>query len=224
MRKTVHIAAAALITAAVGLMFASPANAAGSDVLTTGSVGGNNVAVGNVASSGLKASTNAVFATGSSNVSCATSNFSGSILTNPAAGGVATESLTAQTFTSCTPHITGVTKVNSITVNNLPYTAAVDGTAKTIKLTPGSAGPIQATVSLQSILGAVTCVYTANNASNANEVDGTTSNTDNSINFSSAGFKKSSGSGLCPSTASLTASYAPVGDTSVTGSPAVFVQ
>jgi hypothetical protein len=107
-------------------------------------------------------------------------------------------------------------------VNNLPYNASVQGT--TIILTPGSSGAIQATVSLQSILGAVTCVYTANNANDANEVDGTTSNTDNSISFSGAGFKKTSGSGLCPSTASLTATYAPADDTSVSGSPAVFVQ
>jgi hypothetical protein len=221
MRKTVHIAAAALITAAAGLMLATPASAATTDVLTVGSTGGTNVNVNDVAASGLKSGSNAVFATGSSNVSCATSSFSGTVLTNPAAGGTATESLTAQTFTSCTPHITGVTKVNSITVNNLPYNAAVQGT--TIKLTPGSAGAIQATVSLQSILGAVTCVYTANNANNADEIDGTTSNTDNSINFSSAGFKKTSGSGLCPSTAALTATYAAVVDNNQ-GGQKVFVQ
>jgi hypothetical protein len=224
MRRTVSLAAAALIATAVGLFIAAPAHAAGtSDVLTTGSVGGANVAVNDVISSSLKSGTSAKFTTqsgGTSGVTCTASTFTGTVLTNPAAGGDATESLTAQTFGSCTSNITGVTAVQSIIVNNLPYNADVNGTSKAITLTGGTAGVIQATVKLSTLFGTVTCAYQAN----SNTITGTTSNTDNSLAFTNAGFSKSSGPIVCPSTSFLTATYAPAADTTVTGSPAVFVQ
>jgi len=223
MRKIIHIAAV-LTTAAVAVLVASPAHAAGASVLTTGSVGGANVAVNDVVSSGLKSGTSAKFNTtsgGTTGVTCTVSAFSGTVLTNPAAGGVATESLTTQSFSSCTSNISGVTAVQSIVVNNLPYGASVNGTSKAITLTGSSAGtPIQATVKLTTVIGTVTCVYRAN----GNAIAGVTSNTDNSLAFTNQPFTKSSGPFVCPGSSFLTATYAPARDTTAAGSPLVFVQ
>jgi hypothetical protein len=223
MRKILNVAAI-LTAATVAVLVASPSYAAGSNVLTTGSVGGTNVAVGDVISSGLKSGTSATFFTtagGTSGVTCTVSAFSGTVLTNPAAGGIATESLTTQTFSSCTSNIFGVTAVQSIIVNNLPYNASVNGTSKAITLTgTSSSAPIQATVKLSTVLGTVTCVYRAN----SNTVAGVTSNTDNSLAFSSQGFTKFSGPNVCPGSSFLSATYAPARDTTAAGSPLVFVQ
>jgi hypothetical protein len=222
MRKIVRLAAL-LTTAAVAVLVASPAHAAGGAVLTTGSVGGTAVAVNDVVSSGLKTGTSAKFTTtsgGTTGVTCTVSAFSGTVLTNPAAGGIATESLTTQSFTSCTANIGGVTAVQSIIVNNLPYNAAVDGTAKTITLTgTSSTAAIQATVKLSTLIGTITCVYKAN----SNTVAGVTSNTDNSLTFTNQPFTKSTGPAVCPGSSFLTAQYAPAKDTTA-GGALVFVQ
>jgi hypothetical protein len=220
MRLFAKSAAVLLTVAAAGFFIASPASAAGSNVLTTGSVGGANVAVGDVVSAALKSGTSASFVSGSSTVTCTTSQFTASVTSNPAAGGSAGESLSAQTFANCTAHITGVSRVNSITVNNLPYVTSIDGSTKAVSLSAGAAGPVQATISLQSFFGAVICSYRPTSGS----LSGTGSNTDNSITFSGQALTKSSGSGLCPGTSTFGASYAPSLDTSVAGSPAVFVQ
>ena len=212
--------AAVLMTLAAGVLFASPAHAIDAvNVLTTGSLGGANVAVGDVISSSLKSGTTANFfttATGTTGVKCSVSQFTGSVLTNPGAGGVATESLTAQTFSSCTSNIFGVTAVNSITIQNLPYSASLDGTSKVLTVT----GTIRAAVSLQSVLGAVNCTYQRSSGSFTGNAD----NADNSLNFGNVQFTKLSGSGLCPSNSFFTATYAPARDTTVAGSPLVFVQ
>jgi len=180
--------------------------AAASNVLTIGSTSGTAVAVNDILTSGLKSGTKATFfstSTGTTGVTCTASTLTAKVLTNPASSGTATESLTGQTFTTCTANVTGVTKVNSITVNNLPYNTSVTSAgAVTVS------GTIQATVSLQSIIGAVTCVYKSTNAT----LTGTTSNTDNSINFSNQSFTKSSGPTLCFANVFLTAHYAKVLD------------
>lgn len=220
MRLFAKSAAVLLTVAAAGFFIASPANAAGSNVLTTGSVGGPNVAVGDVVSASLKSGTSASFVSGSSSVTCTTSQFTATVTSNPAAGGSAGESLTAQTFSNCSASIFGVTRVNSITVNNLPYVTSINGTTKAVSLSAGAAGPVQATISLQSLFGAVICSYRPTSGS----LSGTGSNTDNSITFSGQALTKSSGSGLCPGTSTFGAVYAPSLDTSVAGSPSVFVQ
>jgi hypothetical protein len=120
MRLFAKSAAVLLTVAAAGFFIASPAHAAGSNALTTGSVDGPNVAVGDVVAASLKSGTNATFVSGNSSVSCSSSQFTAGVTSNPAAGGTAGESLTAQTFSSCTASIFGVSRVNSITVNNLP--------------------------------------------------------------------------------------------------------
>lgn len=193
-------------TAAALSLTAVPAFAA-TPVLTT-SAGA--VAVGDVLTAPLASGTSATLyssATGTSGIKCSSSQFTASVTANPAAPGTATESVSGHTFAagSCTSNVLGVTGVSSITVDNLPYTASVaSGGALTVS--PGSAGAIQTTVKLSTLLGSITCVY------QAPSLTGTANNSDSSINFTNQQFTKVSGSSLCFSSGFFTAKYAPVTD------------
>ncbi|MDT0438450.1 MULTISPECIES: Tat pathway signal sequence domain protein [Streptomyces] len=192
---------------------ATPASAAG-NVLTTGSAGGTAVAVGDTLTAPLASGTSATLyssATGTSGVKCTSSTFTAKVTANPAAPGTATESVTGQSFTSssCTSNVTGVTGVSSITVDNLPYTTAVTSSGA-LTVSPASGSTIQTTVKLATLLGTITCVY------QAPSLTGTSSNTDNSINFTNQAFTKTSGSSLCFSSGYFTAKYAPVQDNGAT--------
>ncbi|MET7452021.1 Tat pathway signal sequence domain protein [Streptomyces sp. NPDC005574] len=200
--------------AALTLPAVAPASAADSAVLTTGGPGGTAVAVGDVLTAPLATGTAATLyssATGTSGISCTSSQFTATVTDNPAAPGTATESLTAHTFASgsCTSNVLGVTSVTSITVNNVPYTTSVasDGT---VTVTPASGSTIQTTAVLRTLLGSITCVY------QAPSLTGTASNTDNSINFANQHFTKTSGSSLCFANGYFTAKYAPVTDGTAT--------
>ncbi|MDQ1049448.1 Tat pathway signal sequence domain protein [Streptomyces sp. V4I2] len=198
---TLTAAVAALILPAV-----SPASAADGTVLTTGGLGGTAVAVGDVLTAPLATGTTATLyssATGTSGISCASSQFTATVTDNPAAPGAATESLDAHTFGGCTANVVGVLGVTSITVNNLPYTTTVtsDGT---VTVTPASGSVIQTTVVLRTLLGSINCVY------QAPSLVGTADNADNSINFTGQEFTRTSGSSLCFANGYFTAKYAPV--------------
>ncbi|MFJ8544838.1 Tat pathway signal sequence domain protein [Streptomyces sp. NPDC093586] len=205
--------------AALTLPTALPASAAASatPVLTTGSVGGTPVAVGDTLTAPLASGTSATFhssATGTTGVSCTASQFTVSVTDNPAAPGTATESLTAHTFdsSSCTSNVTGVLGVNGIRVDNLPYTTTVSSDG-TVRVTPPSGSAVRTTVTLRTLLGSVNCVYQAPGLS------GTASNADNGITFTDQHFTKVSGSSLCFANGYFTANYAPVTD----GGAKVFV-
>ncbi|WP_369173215.1 Tat pathway signal sequence domain protein [Streptomyces sp. R28] len=194
--------------AALTLPMAVPASAADGTVLTTGSVGGTAVAVGEVLTAPLASGSAATFyssATGTSGISCTSSQFTATVADNPGAPGTATESVSAHTFdaASCTTNVVGVLGVTGITVNNLPYSAAVasDGT---VTVTPAEGSVIQTTGVLRTLLGSINCVYQAPSLS------GTASNVDNTINFNRAQFTKVSGSSLCFANGYFTAKYAPV--------------
>ncbi|MBV6701241.1 Tat pathway signal sequence domain protein [Kitasatospora aureofaciens] len=214
---TAAIAALALAATAVG-----PAQADATAVLTTGSLGGPAAAVGDVLTASLLSGTAATFydgATSTNGISCANSSFSATVTANPAAPGNAVEQLNTQTFDSCTSNVLGVTGVQSISVDNLSYTNTVgDGAGSPVTLSPGTAGPMQTTVVLNTILGSVNCVY-----QQATSISGTTDNTATSIGFAAQPFALTSGSGLCFQTGYFTATYGPVTDTSVAGSPAIYV-
>jgi len=217
MRYSRTIVATAVASVSLALMSA-PAYADSTAVLTTGSLAGANATDGDVLTAALSSGTTAFFATtsgGTTGVSCTASSFSATVVDNPAAPGTATESTTAQTFGTCTANIVGVTKVNSVVVANAPFatTVASDGT---VTVTGTSTAPIQTTLSLGTILGSISCVY------QAASIAGVASNTDNSITFTNQVFPKTSGSILCPSNGYFTASYAPVQDTTVSGSPSIF--
>ncbi|WP_221356092.1 Tat pathway signal sequence domain protein [Streptomyces beigongshangae] len=220
MRTRTSLALACAVTA-LALSAAGPASAADGTVLTTGGAGGTAVAAGDVLSASLAAGTSATLyssATGTSGVSCSSSAFVARVLDNPAAPGTATESVTAHTFdsASCSSNVTGVLGVTRVTVDNLPYTAAVSS-GGSLTITPPAGSSIQTTAVLRTLLGTVTCVYRAPSLS------GTVNNADNSISFSKQQFIKFSGSSLCFNNGYFTAKYAPVADTSQAGGPAVFV-
>lgn len=180
----------------------TPAAAAGA-VLTTA---GGDVAVGDVLNASLATGTNATLyssATGTSGVTCASSEFAATVTDNPEAPGTATESLTAHSFGNCSANVVGVLGVTSITVNNLPYTASASSDG-TLTVTPASGSTIQTTVVLRTLLGSINCVY------QAPSLTGTSDNTDSSITFTAQQFTKSSGSSLCFANGYFTAKYAPV--------------
>ncbi|MEV7394076.1 MULTISPECIES: Tat pathway signal sequence domain protein [unclassified Streptomyces] len=208
------------VTAALSALTLLPAgsvSAAGS-VLTYGSTGGNAVSVGDVLTASLASGTKAALATtsgGSTGITCTGSSLSATVTSNPAAPGTATESATSQTFSGCTSNVLGVTGVQSVTVNNLPYTtSAASGGAVTVTAASGST--IQTTVVLSTLLGTVNCVYRASGLA------AVSSNTANSLTFTNQAFTKASGSALCAASGYFTAAYAPVVDSSASGSPAVY--
>jgi hypothetical protein len=200
--------------AALSIPAAVPASAADTPVLTTGSAGGTAVAAGDVLSAPLASGTSATLyssATGTSGVTCSSSEFTATVTDNPAAPGSATESVTGHSFdsSSCTSNVVGVTGVSSITVDNLPYTATVSSDG-TLTVTPASGSVIQTTVKLRTLLGSITCVY------QAPSLTGTASNDDSSISFTAQQFTKTSGSSLCFGNGYFTAKYAPVTDNGAT--------
>jgi hypothetical protein len=218
MRKLVYLGvatAAALLTT----LAAAPAMADTGGVLTVGSVGGTNAAVGDTIDAALQSGGAATFhsaAGGTTGVSCATSAFSTTVTDNPAAPGVATETLGTQTFADCTANVPGVTGVSSVVVDNLPYSTTVDS-ADVVTVSGSDTVLIQTTIKLRTLLGTVTCVYRAN----GNVVTGVASNTDNSISFTDQQFNKFSGPGTCFANGFFTAKYAPITDT--TQSASVYV-
>ncbi|MEE1821868.1 Tat pathway signal sequence domain protein [Streptomyces sp. BE20] len=216
------VAVAAALTAGAAPASAASRTAAEVSVLTTGGAGGPAVAVGDVLVAPLAAGSRATFsstADGSTGVSCGISPFTARVLGNPAAPGTATESLTGLTFGSCTANVTGVTSVRSLTVGNLAYHVAVGGGAGLpVVLTPGAAGPIQASAVLNSWFGTLTCTYRLSGA-----FTGTADNATHGLAFRNERFVKSDGSGLCPGEGYFSATYGPLVDTSRAGSPPVHV-
>ncbi|MET7962839.1 Tat pathway signal sequence domain protein [Micromonospora zamorensis] len=216
------LVALALLT---GLVAATPASADPSaalagNVLTYPTAGGTAVAVNDVIQASLKTGTNATFynsTSGTTGIKCAASSFSAKVLTNPIAPGTATESLTAQSFGTCTTNVFGTTGVQSIALNNLPYATSVTS-AGVVKISGTTAAPVQSTVVLNSLLGAITCVY----RTSTNSLTGAAVNTTNSITFTNQPFTKFSGPSLCFGTAYFSATYSPVRD-STKGNAAVYV-
>jgi hypothetical protein len=205
----------AAVAAMSTVLFGAPAFADTGAVLTAG---GQNVAVGDTLSASLVSGGVAFFATssgGTSGVSCSVSTFSASVSGNPAAPGTASESITGQTFGTCTSNVVGTTGVNGVTVTSLPMvtTVASDGT-----VTVGStAAPVTTSIKLRTLLGSITCGYTAANGS----ISGVASNTNNSIAFANQPFNKASGSVLCPSNGYFTATYSPITDNTAGGAAVV---
>ncbi|WP_433087513.1 Tat pathway signal sequence domain protein [Dactylosporangium sp. CA-052675] len=212
----------ALCAALAAVLAATPAYADTVDVLTYGSAGGTNVTDGDALTAPIKAGTLATFSAtpgSTSLIKCADSAFGATVVSNVAAAGTAKESLTLQSFGTCTPvGIPAVSGVQSIVVDNLPYATTVDS-AGAVLVTGTAAAPIQTTIKLKSALGTVTCVYRAD----ADLVSGVASNADQSITFTNQKFNRFSGPSACFPNGYFTASYGPVADTSVAGSPLVYV-
>jgi hypothetical protein len=193
------------LTAAVGAallttMIAGPAYAT-SAVLTSGSLGGP--ATSGTVSSGLKTGNVATFfepgtTTG---VTCSTSSLGGTVGTNPTAPGTATLTGSNLTFASCTENIAGAIGVKSLATTNSPYTSSVSSSGAV-----SVSGPINAQVVLNTILGTITCTYTAAS------VNGTALNGDNSITFANQRFTKVTGPSTCFGSIDFSGIYAPIKD------------
>jgi hypothetical protein len=221
MRRYLYLAVAAP-TALLMALSAAPALAATHDVLTTGKVGGTNVKVGAILKAGLAKGTSAGFfntSSGTMGVKCTKSSFSAKVTANPAKPGTAKESLTTQSFSSCTSNIAGVTSVKSVKLANLPYKVTVsDASGFPVKVSgTSSSKPLKTTIVLNTVIGTVTCVYSVAS------ISGKASNSGNTNSFSKQKFKKSSGPSTCFSSGFFTAKYGPITNSSVKGSPKVFV-
>jgi hypothetical protein len=221
-RKYLYLAmAAASVTAlAAPAVAAQAAPAAKPNVLTIAKAGGKAVKAKDKLSASLAKKATAVFKLGSlATVTCKSSTFTAVVVKNPTAPGTATESQTAETIAKCTVSIAGAT-VKSVTALNLPYNASVSdkkgfpvtvsarSKSKLIELTAVAAvGP-----------SSIKCTY------ETASIAGSASNKGNTVTIKNQKFSRVKGSnGLCPSTSTFSATYGPVKDTSVKGSPAVFV-
>ncbi len=197
------------------------ASAATPHVLTIAKVGGVAVQPGQIIQAPLKTGTKATFFSPgtTTGVSCAVAKVTNKVLTNPLKPGTATESLTAQTFSGCTTNIPGTTSVQSVKVLNLPYRSAIsDTTGPPFPVTvtkPG--GLLKTSISINSVLGLLTCTYTAA------KLSGKATNVGNADTFKNQTFTLSSGSSACPAKGAFSATFGPKKDISVTGAPLVFV-
>jgi hypothetical protein len=216
-RKYLYLAATVAASAAVVALPATSASAAG-HVLTIKKTGGTAVKKGAVLKASLVKGTTAVFSLGNMKLTCKAASFSAKVTSNPVKPGTAKESVTAQSFSKCTVNVSGVT-VKSIKVKNLPFNATVsDGKGFPVKITGQSkTKPIAVTATVAAGTTTVACSY------KAGTVSGSSSNTGNKITFSKQKFTKTSGGALCPPSANFTAAFGPVVDSSVAGSPKVFV-
>jgi hypothetical protein len=205
MPRFVRVLVAAALAVMIGV--ATPAAAAVTDVLTLGSVGGPNVAVGDVLKSGLMAGTVVTFGT---LVTCAASTMGVTVTSNPPAGNVATGSLSALSYASCTSS-SGMACPAS-TATNLPYTINISGAGNVVTLSTYSV-----IVRVCTPVGTANCVYSFQS------MVGSWSNTDSSIALAVM-LIKSGGPVLCNTTLTMRATYAPVVDTSGAAAQRVFAQ
>ena len=216
MRKYLYLAAAVTASAAVVALPATSAFAAG-HVLTISKTGGTAVKTGAVLKAGLAKGKTAVFSLGTETLTCKSASFGAKVTGNPGKPGKATESLTSQKFSKCTINVSGIT-FKSIKVSNLPYKVTVsDAKGDPVTISGSSTSkPIAVTVTVALGKSNIVCSY------KAASIKGSASNTGNTITFSKQKFSRKSGS-LCPATANFSATFGPVTDSSVKGSPKVFV-
>jgi hypothetical protein len=211
-------------TALVAALPAAASAAAPVHVLTTGKAGGPAVAPKAVLKASLKSRTSVVFQTNLGKLTCSKSTFTAKVVSNPAKGtakkpATATESITAETFSGCKISVAGVT-IKSQSVANLPYNAAIsDAKGNPVKISGRTkAKPLLLTVVVQIGTGKpFSCGV------KAASIAGAASNKGNVIAFVKQKFTKASGGAFCPASGTFSATYGPVKDTSVKGSPAVFV-
>ncbi|NYV76034.1 Tat pathway signal sequence domain protein [Streptomyces sp. UH6] len=202
-RRFALLAATALTGAATlgGMATATAAPTAG-NVLTYGSAGGTAVAVGDNLSAAGSISLSSTSPVGSLN--CSSSNFAAKVASNPTAPGTATESNVNVTVnpSSCVISLPGATGVSSISIATASATVTSAGVV--------TVTPLKATAVLNSLFGPVTCIY------QASSLVGSSSNADNSINFSNQTLTLTNSEPTCPLTTKFSGSYKPVVKASTT--------
>jgi hypothetical protein len=232
-RPVVLAAACALALAApAGAAYAATAHqAAAKPVLTVGKRGGPAVKKGAVLKVSLAKGKSATFALktsfGTFTATCTSSTLQAKVTANPSSRGKATLTLTGATFRRC--KINGAppgVSLTSVKALNLPYGVTISS-AKGFPVTiagRSSTKPLgfQAKINGGSGIGNLTCVVTAPS------VKAHASNKSNEISAAKQKFTLDTGksssqcSTLGVSSATYSATYGPVRDTSVRHSPKVF--
>jgi hypothetical protein len=216
-RKYFYIGAVVALALTAALP-ATAAEAASIHVLTTGKVGGPAVKPGAVLKASLAKGSAAVFSNSLGKLTCAKSTFTARVVTNPVKPGTAKESITAETFSNCQLSIPGVT-IKSQGVVNLPYNATVsDAKGNPVHISGrNKTKPLLLTITVKVGASTFSC------SAKATSIAGTWSNKGNVTAFVKQKFTKAAGSSFCPASGTLSAAYGPVRDSSVKGSPAVFI-
>jgi hypothetical protein len=232
-RAVVLAAACALALAApAGAAYATTAqHAAAKPVLTIGKKGGTAVKKGAVLKAGLAKGKSVVFTIHSSvigtlSAKCKSSTLQAKVTANPASRGKATLSLTGETLRRCT--VTGAPMgftLKGVKALNLPYRVTISS-AKGFPVTIAGRSKtkplaFQATIRANG-MGSVKCVFTAPKAK------AHASNTGNKVSVTKQKltFDPAASTNLCASagvsSATYSATYGPIRDTSVRHSPKVF--
>jgi hypothetical protein len=231
MRKALFLAATVAATAmvvsavpAVASASTAAKSATTSDVLTTGSVGGADVAVGNYLTANLKQNTSLVFAISidgiSVTLSCTAASIAFKTKANPAAPGTATLTVNKQkaniadcTVTASTSGL--IDSATALTFTSPHRTTISDASGHPVAI----AGP-EASFTFSTIIGSVTCTYTTTT------LTGTDVNKGSDIEFSNQPWSTlvTGSNSNCPTSGvTFSATYGPLKDQAVTGTPHVLV-
>jgi len=205
-------------TALIAILPVTSAAAASVHVLTTGKVDGPAVKPGAVLKASLAKGSAATFNTSLGKLTCTKSSLTVKITGNPAKHGTATETLTAQTFSKCTISLSGVT-VSSVTVSHLPYHVTVSDA----KGNPVKVSELSKTKPLLTSFTAKAGTLTVSCSFKATTISGSATNKGNVTVFVKQRFTLAAGGSFCPASGTFSAAYGPLTDSSVKGSPAVFV-
>jgi hypothetical protein len=205
-------------SALIAFLPVTSAAAASVHVLTTGKANGPAVKPGAVLKASLAKGSGATFTTSLGKLTCAKSGLTLKVSANPAKRGTARETVTAQTFSKCTINVSGVT-VSSVTVSNLPYHVTVsDAKGNPVKVSELSkTKPLLTSFTAKAGTVVVSCSF------KATTISGSASNKGNVSVFVKQRFTLASGGVFCPASGTFSAAYGPLRDSSVKGSPAVFV-
>jgi hypothetical protein len=215
-------AAAAVLLPMAAATVAEAAPTATHDVLTTGKVGGTNVKAKANLSASLPKKGKVTFSVGTAlGASCTDSSISYSVTKNPAKPGTADLNLTKNPVSKCTVTGSFKSEISKITVSlkKPPYKTTISDkkgfpvtvTSETLKV-----------VAVTTIAGTLTCYFSAKT------LKGSYSNKTQAVSFSKQTLDlvtsgSSSDCSVAGSKATYSVTYGPVKDTSVKGSPKVYV-
>jgi len=219
------LATASLMVLAVpaGEAYAASAHTATKPVLTVGKKSGPAVKKGAKLTASLAKKSSVALALGSiATATCKSSTLKAKVTANPSRPGKATLSITGWSIGKCSVSLSGVNV--SLTALSLPYRATVS-TAKGDPVTVAGSKKSKPIAFKAVVSGSfsATCIFTAA------KVSGHASNTGNKVSFAKQPFTldKGASSMLCQdgaTTATVSATYGPVRDTSVKHSPKVFIR
>jgi hypothetical protein len=218
-------AGAAILALPASAAFATSTHAsAATSVLTIKKVGGPAVKRGAILTASLVKGTKVSFTIGTlASASCSTSSFTSVVVTNPSAPGTAALTVRKETLAGCKLIKTSIKglKLKSVSPVNLPYFSTITSKRKVTVSEVSASKPLGFSAKVLFGTTPLTCIYTAKS------VKGTASNATTTVAFSNQKFtldaKKSSADCAAAATSIFSAVYGPVKDTSVKGSPKVYV-